>query len=210
MSAHLHTEPFACRAPIEKDLDRLVTEGVLEPMSISKWAAPTFAVPKPGGRIHICAHFSTGLNQALDINQYLLSRPTELIVALNGGTQFSKTDFLEALFQVALDKKSKELLVINAHKNLFRFNRLPFGNASAPSILQKIIDQMLAGLEGTVCYLDDIIITGNNTANHLKNLQKALKRTHEWCFHINNTNVRFYKIPSICQNRQLFHTFDCF
>ena len=204
LKAHLHIKPdatpkfckarslpFAYRELVERDLDRLVAEGVLEPVNISKWAAPIVVVPKPGGRIRICADFSTGLNQALDINQYPLPRPAELFVAINGGKQFSKIDFSEAYLQVALDDISKELLVINTHKGLFRFNRLPFGVASAPSIFQKLMDQMLAGLDGTVCYLDDIIVTGNNTANHLKNLRKVLERVKEYGFHINKNKCSF-------------------
>jgi hypothetical protein len=123
-------------------------------------------VPKLGGKVRICANLSTGVNQALDINQYPLPKPNDLFVALNGGNQFSKIDFSEAYLQVELDDDSKDLLVINTHKGLFHYNRLSFGVASAPSIFQKIMDQMLAGLDGTVCYLDDIIVTDHNYHDH--------------------------------------------
>ncbi|CAF4643550.1 unnamed protein product, partial [Rotaria magnacalcarata] len=77
---------------VENDLNRLVTEGVLEPITVSKWAAPIVVVPKPGGKIRICADLSTGVNQALNINQYPLPKPNDLFVALNGGMLFSKID----------------------------------------------------------------------------------------------------------------------
>jgi hypothetical protein len=204
IKAHLHIKPnvmprfykarslpFAYREAVENDLDRLVTEAVLEPINISKWAAPIVVVPKPGGKVRICADLSTGVNQALDIDQYPLPKPNELFVALNGGTIFSKIDFSEAYLQVQLDDESKELLVINTHKGLFRFNRLPFGVASAPSIFQKIMDQMLAGLEGVVCYLDDIIVTGKNKSDHLNNLNKVFARIKEYGFHINKNKCTF-------------------
>ncbi|CAF4430287.1 unnamed protein product, partial [Rotaria magnacalcarata] len=156
IKAHLHVKPnatpkfykprslpFAYRDAVENDLNRLITEGVLEPITYSKWAAPIVVVPKLGGKVRICADLSTGVNQALDIDQYPLPKPNDLFVALNGGSLFSKIDFSEAYLQVELDDDSKELLVINTHKGLFRFNRLPFGVASAPSIFQKIMDQML-------------------------------------------------------------------
>ncbi|CAF3948225.1 unnamed protein product [Rotaria sp. Silwood2] len=183
--------PFSYREAVENDLQRLVREGVLEPVSITKWAAPIVVVPKPGRKVRICADFSTGVNQALDINQYPLPRPDELFVALNGGKQFTKIDFSEAYLQIELDDDSKELLVINTHKGLFRYNRLPFGIASAPSIFQKIMDQMLAGLDGTVCYLDDIIVTGKNKEDHLKNLSNVLTRIKEYGFHINKKKCSF-------------------
>jgi hypothetical protein len=183
--------PFAYREAVETDLNRLVAEGVLEPVNVSKWAAPIVVVPKPGGKVRICADLSTGVNHALDINQYPLPKPNELFVALNGGNQFSKIDFSEAYLQVKLDDESKQLLVINTHKGLFRYNRLPFGVASAPSIFQQIMDQMLAGLNGTVCYLDDIIVTGINMEDHLNNLYQVLARIKEYGFRVNKNKCSF-------------------
>ncbi|CAF4638013.1 unnamed protein product, partial [Rotaria sp. Silwood2] len=107
------------------------------------------------------------------------------------GTLFSKIDFSEAYLQVELDDDSKELLVINTHKGLFRFNRLPFGVASAPSIFQKIMDQMLSGLEGAVCYLDDIIVMGKNKIDHLNNLKNVFTRIKDYGFHINKSKCIF-------------------
>ena len=204
VKAHLHIKPnvmpkfckprslpFAYREAVENDLNRLVAERVLEPINVSKWAAPIVVVPKTGGKVRICADLSTGVNQSLDIDQYPLPKPNDLFVALNGGTLFSKLDFSEAYLQVELDDDSKELLVINTHKGLFRFNRLPFGVASAPSIFQKIMDQMLSGIDGTVCYLDDIIVTGKNTMDHLNNLSRVFARIKDYGFHINKRKCLF-------------------
>ncbi|CAF4178451.1 unnamed protein product [Rotaria sordida] len=183
--------PFAYRQLVEMELIRLVNEGVLEPISISRWAAPIVVVPKPGGKVRICADLSTGVNQVLDIEQYPLPKPDELFTVLNGGEKFTKIDLSDAYLQVQLDDDSKELLVINTHKGLFRFNRLPFGIASAPSIFQKIMDQMIAGLDGTICYLDDIIVTGKNTIDHLNNLQQLFIRIREYGFHLNKQKCSF-------------------
>ena len=204
VKAHLHVKPdaipkfckarslpFAYRQAVETDLDRLVTEGVLEPISVSKWAAPIVVVPKPNGNVRLCADLSTGVNQSLDIDQYPLPKPNDLFVALNGGVWFSKIDFSEAYLQVEIDDSSKELLVINTHKGLFRFNRLPFAVASAPSIFQKIMDQMLAGVEGVVCYLDDIIVTGRTKAEHLQRLNVVFARIEAFGFHVNKKKCIF-------------------
>ena len=183
--------PFAYREAVEEDLNRLVKLKVLEPITVSKWAAPVVVVPKPGGKVRICADLSTGLNQALDINQYPLPKPSDIFVALNGGKQFSKIDLSDAYLQVEVDEIGKEILVINTHKGLFRYNRLPFGVASAPSIFQNIMDQMLAGIPGAVAYLDDIIITGGNSAEHLSNLQHVFQRIKEYGFRLNKEKCKF-------------------
>ncbi|CAF0979176.1 unnamed protein product [Adineta steineri] len=141
-------------------------------------------VSKPSDKIRICADLNTGVNQALDINQYPLLKPNALSVALNGRNQFKKVDFSEAYLQIELDQDCKELLILNTHKDLFRHNRLPFGVASAPNIFQQIWDEMLVSLDDTVCYLDDIIVTVQNYQDHLHNLNKVFARIQNyllWC-----------------------------
>ena len=188
--------PFAYREAVEADLQRLVSEGVLESISTTEWAAPIVVVPKASGKVRICADFSTGVNQALDIEKYPLPKPNDLFVALNGGTLFSKIDLSEAYLQVEVDDESKKVLVINTHKGLFKFNRLPFGIASAPSLFQKIMDEMLSGLEHTVCYLDDIIVTGTTPENHLRNLAAVLDRIAAYGFRVNRKKCAFLQ-PSV-------------
>ena len=107
------------------------------------------------------------MNPHLDVNQYPLPRPEELFAALNGGEKFTK---LEAYLQIELEEDSKQYLVINTHKGLYRFNRLPYGVASAPAIFQQIMDQVLPKLQGVVCYTDDIVVTGRNDEEHLAHL----------------------------------------
>jgi hypothetical protein len=66
-----------------------------------------------------------------------------------------------------LDEDSKKLLAINTHKGVNEYNRLTFGIASAPSIWQRAMDQILQGLSGVQCVLDDMIITGKSDDEHL-------------------------------------------
>lgn len=43
--------PFAIKGAIEKELDRLEEEGIVEKVSRSEWATPIVPVPKGDGRI---------------------------------------------------------------------------------------------------------------------------------------------------------------
>ena len=81
--------------------------------------------------------------------------------------------------QIPLDQESKKYVVINTHRELFQYTRLPFGISSAPGIFQKVIESLLQGIKGAVVYLDDILISGNTEAEHLKTLDKVLKRLSE-------------------------------
>ena len=72
----------------------------------------------------ICADFSTGLDNALELHQCQLPLPENLFAMLNGGRFFSQTDFADVYFQVEVDDESKPLLMVNTHRGLYRYNVL--------------------------------------------------------------------------------------
>ena len=120
-------------------------------MSTSQWAAPTVIVPKKDGRFRICGDYKVTVNQALDVEEYLLPTPEELFSTLSGGRIFSKLDLSQAYLQVSVDEASKPYLTVNTHRALYVYNRLPFGVVSAPTIFQKIMDTVLQGIAGVTC-----------------------------------------------------------
>ena len=122
--------PYAALATVENELNRLQHAGVIQPINYSSWAAPIVMVKKANGKIRLCADFSTGLNDALDIHHYTLPAPED------------------AYLQMKVDEDSKNLLTINTHKGLFQFCRLLFGVKSAPAIFRQTMDTMLTGLPG--------------------------------------------------------------
>ena len=75
-----------------------------------------------------------------------------------------------------LDNQSKGLVTINTHRGLYQYTRMPFRIASAPAIFQRTMDIILQGIPHTICYIDDILITGVNDQGHLANLEEVLQR----------------------------------
>ena len=78
-----------------------------------------------------------------------------------------------------VDENSKEFLTINTHKGLYRYNRLPYGVVSAPGIFQRTMEGLLQGIPSTGVLLDNILITGPSTEEHLDNIEKVLRRLSE-------------------------------
>ena len=70
-------------------------------------------------------------------------------------------------------------MVINTHKGLFRYNRLPYGVSSAPGIFQRYMESLLQGIPNVIVYLDDILITGRSESEHLSTLSKVLTKLKE-------------------------------
>ncbi|EYC37500.1 hypothetical protein Y032_0784g2333 [Ancylostoma ceylanicum] len=188
--------PYANVVALDNEIDRLLAEDVLSPVTYSKWAAPIVVVKKSNGTLRLCADFSTGLNDALMLHQHPLPTSDDVFTKLNGGTIFTQLDFADAYLQVEVDENSKELLTINTHRGLFRYNRLPFGVKSAPGIFQQIIDSMIAGLNGCAAYLDDVIVTGRNIEEHSANLEALFERIQEYGFRVRIEKCSFL-IPQI-------------
>ena len=77
--------------------------------------------------------------------------------------------------------------MINTHKGLYRYTRLPFGVVSAPGIFQETIERLLHGIPGVVVYIDDILISNPTEDEHLSSLEEVLKR-------LQNANLRAKKV----------------
>uniref|UniRef100_A0A1X7U5C2 Reverse transcriptase domain-containing protein n=1 Tax=Amphimedon queenslandica TaxID=400682 RepID=A0A1X7U5C2_AMPQE len=57
--------------------------------------------------------------------------------------------------------------------------RLPFGVSSAPLLFQRTVENLLSGLNHVSVYLDDILVTEINEADHLQNLHAVLQGLKE-------------------------------
>ena len=166
--------PFAIRHKVKQELERLQAQalGIIQPIQFTDWASPIVPVMKPDGSVRICGDFKVTINRVTKIERYPIPRIEELFVSLAGGRQFSKLDFL----QIPLDNASRRLVMITTHKGLFEYTRLPFGIASAPSIFQRIMENLLQGIPRVCVYLDDILVSGATEQEHLANLEQVLQR----------------------------------
>lgn len=171
--------PFALKDKIDRELDRLVQLGILEPVSSSDYASPIVPVLKNNGDIRICADYSVTLNKQLVVDKYPLPRIEELFSKLHGGKKITKLDLSQAYNQLKLTHDSQMLTCVNTHRGLFKFTRLIFGLASSAAIFQKTLEIVLCGLDRVLVFQDDILLTGVNDSDHLNNLHKVLNRLQE-------------------------------
>lgn len=75
-----------------------------------------------------------------------------------------------------VNEESQNLLTINTHRGLYRFSHLPYEITLASSVFQKVMDQIISGLERVQCYLDDNLVKGKDYDAHLCNLDKTVGR----------------------------------
>ena len=70
-------------------------------------------------------------------------------------------------------------MVINTHKGLFQYQRLPFGISSAPAIFQRTMESLLTDIQGVIIYLDDVLVTGRTDQEHLQSLESVLAKIND-------------------------------
>ena len=168
--------PYALRSRVDQALERLVSEGILEAVQFSEWAAPIVPVVKRDGSIRVCGDYKLTVNQAALVDTYPLPLVQDIFASLAQGKSFTKLDLAQAYQQLPLEEESRQYTTINTHRGLFRYTRLPFGVAAAPAIFQRTMESLLGDLPHVCVYLDDILITGESRTAHLRNLASVLER----------------------------------
>ena len=84
-------------------------------------------------------------------------------------------------------------MTFSTHKGLYRYDRLPFGIASAPAIFQQTMEKLLHGIAGVTVYIDDILVTGRTDDEHMHNLDLVLKRLHEYGIQLKKGKCSFMR-----------------
>ena len=192
MKVNIHVKDDAMKQKVKEELNRLQESGIIEPVQFSEWAAPIVPVLKSNGQIRICGDYKVTINKGVVEDKYPLPRVNDLYASLTGGETFSKLDMSQAYLQLKLDEGSRDYVTINTHKGLFRYTRLPYGLSVAPSIFQRTLECVIAGIPHVCIFLDDILVTGKTQSEHVANLQLVLKRLDEAGLKMNNEKCQFF------------------
>ena len=168
--------PLALRGKVEKELDRLQSEGVIVPVEHSEWAAPIVPVLKANGDVRICGDYKLTVNKAAKVDKFPIPNIQDLYETLSGGVAYSKLDLSNAYQQIVLDADSHKLTTITTSKSLFAYTRLCYGVASAPGIFQREMEQLVQQIPMCAVYLDDILVSGRTQQEARTNLLTVLAR----------------------------------
>jgi hypothetical protein len=95
----------------------------------SEWITTIVPVLKNNGSVRTYGDYKVTLNPVLNVDQYPLPKIDDIFVNMNGGSRFSKIDLKQTYLQPPVDEECKELLTINTHCGLYRYNRMAFGIA---------------------------------------------------------------------------------
>ncbi|KAL9985670.1 hypothetical protein ACROYT_G008096 [Oculina patagonica] len=168
--------PHPLLPKVKKEIDSKLQQGVISPVTVpTEWCSGIVPVPKPNGRVRICVDL-TPLNKAVQRETHLIGSVDESLAMLGESKVFTKLDANSGFWQIPLDEESKLLTTFITPFGRFCFNRLPFGISSAPEIFQRTMSDILEGLDGVICRMDDILIHGRNQIEHDVRVRAVLFR----------------------------------
>ena len=145
-------------------------------------------------KVRICLD-PKDLNRAVRREHYHIPTVEEVVDSLpQGSAIFSVFDAKSGFLQIKLDYESSLLTCFNSPLGgRYRYLRLPFGIKCAPEIFQRIMDNMLEGIDGARSVMDDILIAGKDLKDHDATMKQVIDKATEY-----NLKLNFDK----CQIRQ--------
>ena len=158
----------------------------------AEWASPGVPMPKKDGSIRYCVDFKTTLNPQLRTDHYPLPRPDNVFAQISKGVYFTSLDLKDAYMQLKLDEESQELCIVNTHKGYYKLKRLLYGISSSAAIFQNVMDDILQGLSGVICYLDNILIQGSTLSECVQRTLLVLGRLDKHNVRINLNKCQWF------------------
>lgn len=191
----LRPVPFHMRPLVEAEILKMIEQDVIEPVSgPTPWVSPIVPVPKPDrpNEVRICTD-AREMNKAILRTRHSFPTVEDLVVKLNGAKYISKFDLRSGYNQLYLEKASRFITAFCTHMGVFQYKRLNFGVNAASEIFQKVIEQVLSGLEGVANFSDDIIVFASNKHEHDLRLEAVLRRLNDSGLTVNESKCEFGK-----------------
>lgn len=184
--------PYRLKDKVIEHIDSLERDGVITPVEASEWASPVIIVVKKDQGIRMVIDCKVSINKIIVPNTYPLPVAQDLFATLSGSKIFCSLDLAGAYTQLRLSQNSRQIMIINTIKGLYSYNRLPQGASSSAAIFQKVMDQVLKGLVGVSCYLDDVLISGEDFEDCKKKLYLVLERLSKFNIKVHLKKCKFF------------------
>ncbi|GBN30968.1 Transposon Ty3-G Gag-Pol polyprotein [Araneus ventricosus] len=183
--------PLAMRKKVDIAIDKLLDQGVLEPISNPKWSTPIVPAIKQSGEIRLCADYKVTINKAMKNHPFPIPSVNHILANLADGKFFAKIDLAQAYLQLRVDDASAEARTIVTHRGAFKVNRLQFGVNVAPSLFQNFTEDLLKRIPGVLPYFDDVLIFAATEEQLCNYLRLVLERLSESGIRANKNKCKF-------------------
>ena len=196
---------------VHKELEILEKAGVIV-RSVSPWASPIVIVPKksePGEppRRRMCVDYrmlnsllppvQKANSKAKGVSSFVpLPKIDQIYGRLKGAKIFSALDMRSGYYHIGLSPEAqpKTAFVLSGPQGgKYEFKVVPFGLTQAPAYFQRLVGEVLRGINFAFGYLDDILIYSPDINTHLKHLRIVFERLRQANLKLKESKCNFLK-----------------
>ncbi|UYV83268.1 K02A2.6-like, partial [Cordylochernes scorpioides] len=171
--------PIPLMEKLKTRLEELEKAGIIAQVNVAtEWCAPTVIAGKPNGDIRLCVGLSR-LNEHVQREVHPMPVVEHMLGQLGEARFFSKLDANSGFHQIPLSLDCQHLTTFITPFGRYKYCRMPFGISLAPEYFQKVMSIILQGMDGVMCYLDDILIFASDSKTHDRILRLVLRKLKE-------------------------------
>lgn len=183
-----------------KQVQEMLKQGIIRP-SVSRHNSPLLVVQKktknPDGthKLRVCVDLRK-LNSALVDSFYHLPAIHTLIQDIPRAKYYCSLDLSAGYNQIPVADEDCHKLAFTCRHERFEYVRCCFGLKTAGFCFARMLNSVLAKLIANnecVCYLDDILITGNSEDELLERVEKVLELFQKYNLAINPEKIEIFK-----------------
>ena len=160
--------PLLMVEEVRDNLREMLESGTIRP-SQSAWYNAVILLRKRDGVLHFCIDFQC-LNARMKKDSYPLPQIQEVLESLVGASHFSCLDLKSRLWQIKIDKVSKQYTAFTVgNLGFYKCNRMPFRLCNVLATFQQLMQNCMGELNFIYCliYLDDLIVFSQTAEEHL-------------------------------------------
>ena len=166
---------------INKQVDSLLKDDLIE-YSTSPYNSPIWIVPKKpdsmGNKRWRMVIDYRALNEKTIGDAYPLPNIADILDQLGNAKYFSVLDLASGFHQIPMEPSDAPKTAFSTPYGHYQFKRMPFGLKNAPATFQRLMDNVLSGLQGNelFVYMDDIVIYSRSLEEHAVKFNRLMKR----------------------------------
>jgi hypothetical protein len=180
---------------VKKEILKLLTAGIIYPISDSEWVSPIHVVPTKSGitveendvgeqipvRLangwRVCTDFRK-LNNATRKDHFPLPFIDQMLERLAGHKYYCYMDGYSGFLEIPIHPDDQDKTTFTCPYGTFAYRRLPFGLCNAPDTFQRCVMSIFSSEIEKIMevFMDDFTIYGANFEACLENLETVLQK----------------------------------